>query len=161
MMKMMGGFTYSPFQIWIDSDDEAYTTKGELNYLHEKIDQLILASKPSSYEAYSKVFVESILEWVTKEHVANTSTMTKAVSDSADVYKSTTEKADKLIAYTIEFMEDYKTTYNYNIFDVNKAIQNVGAVFKAEIANFVELRQGFQSDNQAFQSSIDAKISKL
>lgn len=47
----MGGFTYSPFQIRIDSENEASTMKGELKFLHEKIDQLILASKASSSEA--------------------------------------------------------------------------------------------------------------
>nr|KAJ0209074.1 hypothetical protein LSAT_V11C400212250 [Lactuca sativa] len=34
-------------------------------------------------------------------------------------------------------------------------------MFKAKKANFVELRKEFQSNNEAFQSSIDAKISKL
>nr|KAJ0208867.1 hypothetical protein LSAT_V11C400219070 [Lactuca sativa] len=113
----MGGFTYSPFPIRIHT-------------LHKKIDQLIVASKASSSEAYSKAAVASILERVTKEHEANASTITKAVSESADVCKSTTEKVDKLIADTIEFMEDYKNTYNSNTVTVNKAIQNVGAMLK-------------------------------
>ncbi|CAI9301843.1 unnamed protein product [Lactuca saligna] len=155
------GFTYSPFQIRIDSEDEASAMKGELKSLHENIDQLILASKASSSEAYSKAAVEFVLERVTKEHAANTSTMTKVVSDSNEVCKSMTEKVDKLIANTIKFMEDYKTTYNSNTITVNKAIQNVGTMFKAERTNFIDLRKEFQSDNQAFQSSIDAKISKL
>ncbi|CAI9273275.1 unnamed protein product [Lactuca saligna] len=93
----MGGFTYSPFQISIDSEDEASATKGELKSLHANIDQLILASNPSSSSSYSKVGVEFILERVTREHATNTSTMNKAVSDSADVCKSTTEKFNKLL----------------------------------------------------------------
>ncbi|CAI9302398.1 unnamed protein product [Lactuca saligna] len=68
--------------------------------------------------------VESILERFTKEHVANASTMTKEISDSADVCKSLTKKVEKLTADTIEFMEDYKNTYNSNIVTTNKAIQN-------------------------------------
>ncbi|CAI9275000.1 unnamed protein product [Lactuca saligna] len=150
-----------PFQIRIDSEDEASTTKGDLKSLHEKIGQLILASKPSFSEAYSKAVVESILERLIKEHASNTSTMTKEVSDSADVCKSTTEKVDKLIANTIEFMEDYKTTYNSNTITANKAIQNVWGMFKAKRTNYDELCKGFQYDNKAFQSPIDVKISKL
>ncbi|CAI9298585.1 unnamed protein product [Lactuca saligna] len=126
----MGRFTYSPFQFRIDSEDEASATKGELKSHHDKIDQLILASKASSSETYSKEAVESILERVIKEHATNASTMTK-------------------------------NTYDSSTFTANKAIQNVSAIFKAERENFVELRKEFQSDNQAFQSSTDAKISKL
>ncbi|CAI9263757.1 unnamed protein product [Lactuca saligna] len=95
------------------------------------------------------------------EHAANTSIMTMEVFDSAKVCKSTTENVDKLIADTIEFMEDYKTTYNSNTVTANKAIHNIGAMFKAERMNFVDLWKEFQSDNQAFQSSINAEISKL
>ncbi|CAI9303713.1 unnamed protein product [Lactuca saligna] len=89
--------------------------KGELQSLHEKIDQLLLASKVSTSEAYSKVVIESILDRVTKEHSTNVSTLSKAVSDSTDACKEITEKVDKLIADTIAFMEDYKNTYNANI----------------------------------------------
>ncbi|CAH1453021.1 unnamed protein product [Lactuca virosa] len=72
-----------------------------------------------------------------------------------------TEKVDKLIADTIEFMEDDKNTYNVNTATTNKAIQNIGAIFQAEKANFAYLRELFQSDHEAFQSSIAAKITKL
>nr|KAJ0203038.1 hypothetical protein LSAT_V11C500245520 [Lactuca sativa] len=58
----LDGFTYSPFQIRTDSEDEVSTVKRELKSLHEKIDQLLLASQVSTSEAYSKAVVESILE---------------------------------------------------------------------------------------------------
>ncbi|CAI9281887.1 unnamed protein product [Lactuca saligna] len=102
----LDGFTYSPFQIQIDSGDEA-------------------------------------------------------VSDSTDICKATTEKVDKIISYTLEFMEDYKTTYNSNTVAVNKAIQNIGLLFQTENLNFVELCKALKSDHEAFQSSITDKITKL
>nr|KAJ0212498.1 hypothetical protein LSAT_V11C400221470 [Lactuca sativa] len=140
----LDGFAYSPFQTRIDGEDEVSTMIGELKSLHEKIDQLILASN-------------SILERVMKEHTANVSTLSKVVSDSTDVCKTTTKKVGKLIVETIEFMGDYKNTYNANTVTANKAIQNAGTIK----ANFVELRKAFQSDHDAFYSSITAKITKL
>ena len=71
------------------------------------------------------------------------------------------KKVDKLIADTMTFMEDYKTTYNANTVTANKAIQNVGVLFQTENVNFVELRKAIQSDDETFQSSITAKITKL
>ncbi|CAI9283915.1 unnamed protein product [Lactuca saligna] len=141
------GFDYSPFQIRIDSEDKVSTTYRELKSLHEKIDQLLLASTASTSAACTKSTVESILERVTKEHFANDPTLSKAVSDSSDVSKATTEKTDKLIVDTMEFMEDYKTTYNSNTVAANKAIQNVGLLFQNENVNFVELRKALKSDH--------------
>ena len=54
-----------------------------------------------------------------------------------------TKKFDKLIADTIEFMEDYKNTYNANTVTTNQAIQNVSTMFQTEKANSVELRKAF------------------
>ena len=133
----LSGFTYSPFQIRIDDEDEASIMKDKLKSLHATIDQLLLASKASSSKAYSIVAVESILEQVTKEHAANAMTMSKIVSDSADVCKTTTKKLDKLTTETIEFMNGYKTTYNSSTASANQAIHNFGALFKTENANFV------------------------
>ena len=135
--------------------------KEEIKSLHEKIDQLLLVTKASSFEAYSKAAVESIIKRVMKEHVANDMTMSKAVSDSADVCKTTTGKVDKLITETIEFMNDYKTTYNSNTASANHAIQNVGVLLKTEKANFVQLLKDFKTDQEAFHSSILEKITKL
>ncbi|CAI9280613.1 unnamed protein product [Lactuca saligna] len=58
----LGGFTYSPFQIWTDNEDEALISKGQLKAINEKLDQLLLASKDSSSGAYSKATVESLYE---------------------------------------------------------------------------------------------------
>ncbi|CAH1453977.1 unnamed protein product [Lactuca virosa] len=56
---------------------------------------------------------------------------------------------------------DREVTYNANTTTTNKAIQNVGALFQAEKVNFAELRTVFKSDHDAFQTSIDAKLTKL
>ncbi|CAI9299910.1 unnamed protein product [Lactuca saligna] len=61
----------------------------------------------------------------------------------------------------MEFMEDYKTTYNSNTVAANKAIQNVGVLFQTEKANFVELCKALKSDHGPFQSSLAVKITKL
>ncbi|CAH1415805.1 unnamed protein product [Lactuca virosa] len=60
-----------------------------------------------------------------------------------------------------ECMEAYQVTYNANTTTTNKAIQNVGAMFQAEKANFAELCTVFKSDHEALQNSIDAKLTKL
>ncbi|CAI9282766.1 unnamed protein product [Lactuca saligna] len=125
------------------------------------IDQLLLTSKASTSDAYSKTIVESILERVTKEHSTNVSTLSKAVSDSTDVLKLTTEKVNKLIADTMQFMEDYKTTYNSNTVAANKAIQNIGILFQTKNLNFVELCKAPKSDHEAYQSSIIEQITML
>nr|KAJ0209922.1 hypothetical protein LSAT_V11C400209070 [Lactuca sativa] len=137
-------FSFSPFQIRVDNDDD-----------------LFLASNASTSKAYSKAAVESILERVTKEHNGNSSSFSKAVSDSTVVCKEMTEKFDKLITDTSLFMDEYQVTYNNNTSTTIKAIQNVGAMFNAEKASFAELRTKFKSDHKAFQASIDAKLLKL
>nr|KAJ0202079.1 hypothetical protein LSAT_V11C600329050 [Lactuca sativa] len=100
------------------------------------LDQLLLASSVSTSEAYSKVAVEAILQRVTKEHTVNTSTFSMVVSDSAVVCKEMTEKVNKLIVDTREFMDNYQ-------------------------ASFAALRTEFKSDHEAFQTAIDVKLSKL
>ncbi|CAI9282322.1 unnamed protein product [Lactuca saligna] len=47
----LAGFTYSPFQIRTESEDEATVSKAQLKAIHEKLDQLVLASKASSSDA--------------------------------------------------------------------------------------------------------------
>ncbi|XP_023736528.1 uncharacterized protein LOC111884433 [Lactuca sativa] len=154
-------FSFSPFQIRVDNNDDVSTSKAEFKSIHEKLDQLLLTSSTSTSEAYSKADVEAILELVTKEHTANSSSFSKVVSDSAAVCKETTEKVDKLITDTRVFMDEYQVTYNNNTSTTNKVIQNVGAMFKGEKTSFVELRTEFKSDHEAFQASVDAKLSKL
>ncbi|CAI9264617.1 unnamed protein product [Lactuca saligna] len=106
----LGGFTYCSFQIRNESEDEATVTKWQLKSFHQKINQLLLASK----------------------NVAN---MNNAVSESIDICKSTTEKVDKIISETTTFMENYRTTYNNNTTFANEALQNLGSMFKIEKAN--------------------------
>lgn len=118
----LGGFTYSSFQIRTDSEDEATVLKGQLKSLHEKLDQLLLASKASSSEAYSKAAVESLFERTTKEHANNTLKMIKAVSDSTKVCKTTIEKFDKLIFEITALMENYESNYNTNTASANEAL---------------------------------------
>ncbi|CAI9272177.1 unnamed protein product [Lactuca saligna] len=93
-----------------------------LKVIHEKLDQLLLVSKASSYDAYSKATFKSLFERKMKEHDVNAAKMNVAVSEFVDVCKSTTEKFDKLIVETTTFMENYRTTYNNNITSANKAL---------------------------------------
>lgn len=109
--------------------------KGKIHSLHEKINQILLASKASSSKAYSKATVKSLFERITKEHAYNARKMNKEVTNFSEVYKITTEKADKLISDTTAFMEDYQSTYNTNTASANAALQNLGSMFKAEKDN--------------------------
>ncbi|CAI9271821.1 unnamed protein product [Lactuca saligna] len=134
----LGGFTYSLFHIRTKSEDEAIVSKGQFKAIHEKLDQLQLASKASSSKAYLKEIVESLFEHITKVHAANAAKMNVAVSETADVCKSTTEKVDKLITKTTTFMESYRTTYNNKTASANEALRNLGAMFKTEKINLTE-----------------------
>lgn len=96
----------------------------------KKIDQLLLASKTSSSEAYSKATVESLFERIMKEHSANAEKITKAVVDSAEVCKITTEKVDKQIFETTTFMENFRTTFDSNTTKANESLQSLGSLFK-------------------------------
>ncbi|CAI9280709.1 unnamed protein product [Lactuca saligna] len=50
----MAGFTFCPFTIRTGSDDEALVMKVQLKAIHEKLDSLLKASKPSSTDEYSQ-----------------------------------------------------------------------------------------------------------
>ncbi|CAI9296982.1 unnamed protein product [Lactuca saligna] len=135
--------------------------KGQLKSLHEKIDQLLLASKASSFEAYSITTIKSFSERIMKEHAENDAKLNREVSESADVCKSTTEKVDKLIFETNTFMENYRTTYNNNTTSVNEALQNLGAMLKTEKITLEKICIGLQQDHASFQTSLTLQISKL
>lgn len=68
--------------------------------------------------------------------------MNIAVSESADVYKSTTEKVDKLMSETTAFMENYRTTYNDNSASTNEALHKLGSMFRIEKENLEKIRTG-------------------
>ena len=87
--------------------------------------------------------------------------MNATVSASVEVCKSTTEKVDKLIFETTNFMETYQTTYNNNTSSVNEALQNLGAMFKNEMLNLEKIRTGLQQDHASFQTSLTSKITKI
>ncbi|CAI9280389.1 unnamed protein product [Lactuca saligna] len=70
--------------------------KGQLQSLHEKIDQLLLASKASSSEAYSKVVVGSLFECITKEHVDNDAKRNKAMTNSTEGMDALAVKTEKV-----------------------------------------------------------------
>ncbi|CAI9276625.1 unnamed protein product [Lactuca saligna] len=118
----LGGFTYSPFKIRTESEDEVVITKGQLQPLHEKIEQLLFSSKASYFEAYSKATVESLFERITKEHADDVAKMNKVVTDYAEVCKTTTKKFDKLISDTTSFMEAYQSINNTNVVSTNVAL---------------------------------------
>lgn len=77
----LGRFTYNPFQIRTESEAEATVSKGQLKVIHKKLDQLLLASKASSSDSYSKATVESLFEHIMKEHAENAAKMNVAVSE--------------------------------------------------------------------------------
>ncbi|CAI9261136.1 unnamed protein product [Lactuca saligna] len=135
--------------------------KGKFKSFHEKIYQLLLASKASSSEAYSKETIKSLFQRITKEHAENDAQMNKAVSESTEVCKSTTEKVDKLISGTTTFMENYQTTYNNNTAFVNEALQNLGAMFITKKKNLEKIHTGLQQDHASFQTSLTLQITML
>ena len=47
------GFTYNPFNIRTESDDEALVTRGQLKAINEKLDSLLYATKTTSTDDYS------------------------------------------------------------------------------------------------------------
>ncbi|CAI9261280.1 unnamed protein product [Lactuca saligna] len=47
------GFTYSPFNIQTENDDDAPVTKGQLKAINEKVDSLIQSSKTQTNDEYS------------------------------------------------------------------------------------------------------------
>ncbi|CAI9293790.1 unnamed protein product [Lactuca saligna] len=155
--ETLEGFTYNPFHIRTNSKDEPSVAKVQLQSLHEKIDQLLLASKTSSSEAYSKATVESVFERIMKEHSANAEKMTKAIVDSAEVCKITTEKVDKLIFETTTFMENFRTTFDSNSTKANESLQSLGSLFKTKKG----IRMGLKSDHEAFQIAISSQLTKI
>lgn len=64
--EALRGFTYNTFQIRTESEDEPSATKEQLKSLNEKIDQLLLASKASSSDAYSKDSFRYVFKRITK-----------------------------------------------------------------------------------------------
>ncbi|CAI9303781.1 unnamed protein product [Lactuca saligna] len=114
------------------------------------IDQLLLASKDSSSEAYSKAAVEYPFEQITKEHVANAEKTNKVVANSAEVCKITTEKVNKLISETTTFIENFQTIFNSNTTKTNESLLSIGSLFKTEKAKFQDIHIGLKTDHEAF-----------
>ncbi|CAI9269315.1 unnamed protein product [Lactuca saligna] len=157
----LGGFTYSPFQITTESEDETLVTKGQLKSLHDNIDQLLLSTKASSSESYSKAAVNSLFGTLTKEHSDNIEKMNKSVDASAEVWKTMTEKVDKLTSDTTFFMENFQSSFDSNTPKANEALSGLGSLFKAKKTKLPEVRNGLKTYHEAFQSSISSQITKL
>ncbi|CAI9263693.1 unnamed protein product [Lactuca saligna] len=87
----LGGFTYSPFQIRTESEYEASVSKGKLKSIHEKLDQLLLASKASSTEAYSKATVELLTTYNN-----NISSMNEALQNLGAMLKTEKINLEKI-----------------------------------------------------------------
>ena len=49
----MEAFSFGPFEIRIDNEDDVSSSKAEFKSIHEKLDQLLLASNIFTSEAYS------------------------------------------------------------------------------------------------------------
>ncbi|CAI9266094.1 unnamed protein product [Lactuca saligna] len=86
----LGGFTYNPFQITTENEDETSISKGQLKAIHEKLDQLLLASKASPSDVYLKAMVESLFGRI-KEHEENAKKMNASLFESVEVCKSATK----------------------------------------------------------------------
>ncbi|CAH1453453.1 unnamed protein product [Lactuca virosa] len=96
-----------------------------------------------------------------KQHSATVATSNKAVADSAEVCKSTTERVDNLIEETTAFMENFQPTFNTNTTSANEALKSLGSLFKTEKTNLQEIRTGLQTDHESFQATISSQITQL
>ncbi|CAI9281359.1 unnamed protein product [Lactuca saligna] len=108
------GCTFSPVTIRSEVDDDTPVTKGQLQAIHDKLDSLLQASKPS--DDYSQASVKTILETLTKEHSSNIEKMTTAMDEST---KSNTTAA-------------------------NEDISSLSTSLKFERANFKDIRTGLK-----------------
>ncbi|XP_023762192.1 cell wall protein DAN4-like [Lactuca sativa] len=154
-------FTYIPFTIQDDSNDDAPITKGQLKALNEKMDSLLESTKASSHSDYSQEAVKAFFETLTKEHFANLDKTNQAIENSASVCKETTEKVDKLLSDVKTFMVDYQTSLESNTTKANQVISNLRTTLHNEKAALEKVRTGLQTDNTKFQTSITSKIEKL
>ncbi|CAI9290716.1 unnamed protein product [Lactuca saligna] len=125
----------TPFQIRTESEEKVHVTKGQLQSLHENIDQLILSSKSSSSDAYAKAVIESLFEMLKKDHSTTIEASNKAVADFYEICKSTTERPMKL--------------------------WRVWNLFKTEKAKLHEIRADLKTDHEYFQSNISSQVSQL
>ncbi|CAI9291697.1 unnamed protein product [Lactuca saligna] len=155
------GFTYNPFNNRTESDDEDPVTQGKLKAINDRLDSLLQSSKASSTEDYSQATIKSFLETLMNEHSANLEKTNKAVNSSASVCIQTTEKVDKLITDTCEFMEKFQSSLESNTTKANEVISYMGSTLKTEKAKLLKVHTGLQSDHVEFNSSISLKITKL
>ncbi|CAH1412563.1 unnamed protein product [Lactuca virosa] len=77
--------------------------------------------------------------------------MNRAVVDSAEFCKGTTEKVNKLTADTTTFMENFQTTFNSNTMTANDALKSLGSLFKTKKTKLQEIRTGLKTDHEAFR----------
>ncbi|CAI9293451.1 unnamed protein product [Lactuca saligna] len=125
-------FTYSPFKIRSQSDDESPITRGQLKAINETLDSLLHATNTSSTNDYSQATIKSILDTLTNEHSSNLENMNKAVDASAILYNNMTEKLNKLINHAQVFMEKFESSIESNTTKANEAISILGLTLKTE-----------------------------
>ncbi|CAI9274777.1 unnamed protein product [Lactuca saligna] len=87
--------------------------------------------------------------------------MNKTIADSAEVCKTMTEKVNKLIADTTNFMENFQTTFNSNTIVENETLKSLGCLFKTVKTKLQEICTGLKTDHEVFQTSISSQILKL
>ncbi|CAI9272922.1 unnamed protein product [Lactuca saligna] len=153
------GFTFSPFTIRTEVDDDVPVMKGQLQAIHDKLDSLLQASKPS--DDYSQASVKSILKTLTKEHSSNLARMNNVVDGSTKVYNEMIEKVDKLISDTWVFMENFQQSFDSNIVAKNQVISSLSTSLKSERAKFLDIRNGLKGGHEKFQSCISSQLSNL
>ncbi|CAI9274710.1 unnamed protein product [Lactuca saligna] len=91
-------FTFSPFHVVEESDEDATVTQKQFKAINDKLDSLIQSSNSSSNNAYSQEVVKALNETTLKEHAANLENANKAMEDSAKTCKEATDKVNKLIS---------------------------------------------------------------
>ncbi|CAI9287997.1 unnamed protein product [Lactuca saligna] len=103
-----------------DSDDDAPVSQRHLKDLYQKLDSLIGSISSSSNITYFEAAVKVMLDTLVKEHAANLEKPNKAVENSTQSFKESTEKVDKLIIDAPAFMTDLRSAADSNVSNENK-----------------------------------------
>ncbi|CAI9289457.1 unnamed protein product [Lactuca saligna] len=91
------GFTFSPFTMRTQSNDEAPVTRGQLKAIHEKINILLQASKESSHDDYSKATAEKQV----KDLLSERAVIKICITDITVLLSNIIETRDSMITITV------------------------------------------------------------
>lgn len=146
---MLGGdkddfqyFTFNPFQVKEERDEDATVTKWQFKALSDKLDTLLVSSKSSSCSEKSFKLVKALIETFTKEHANTLQASTKSIENSDKTVRETTEKVKKLLADTTKFMEEFHSSPENNIATGNKVITNLSSILQFEKEAILKVHSG-------------------